>query len=51
MVTYVDGPFLAPEEMSHKEKKTYLRNQVYEAMCERSKENNVEMIRYIKVDG
>jgi 1-acyl-sn-glycerol-3-phosphate acyltransferase len=51
IVTYVDGPFFAPEEMSHKEKRAYLRNQVYEAMCERSKENNVEIIRYIKVDG
>jgi hypothetical protein len=36
--------------MSMKEKKAYLRDAVYGAMCERSKASNVEMIRYIKVD-
>jgi 1-acyl-sn-glycerol-3-phosphate acyltransferase len=50
IVTYVDGPFTAPEGMSMKEKKAYLRDKVYGAMCERSKASNVEMIRYIKVD-
>jgi 1-acyl-sn-glycerol-3-phosphate acyltransferase len=50
IVTYVDGPFTTPEGMSMKEKKAYLRDAVYGAMCERSKASNVEMIRYIKVD-
>ena len=31
-----------------KEQKEKLRNQVYEAMVERSKKSNVELVRYVK---
>ena len=48
IVTYVDGPFFAEESLSAKEKRTELRNMVYNAMCERSKNNTVELIKYIK---
>ena len=48
IVTYVDGPFFADETLSVKEQRAKLRNEVYEAMCERSKNNNVEVIRYEK---
>lgn len=48
IVTYVDGPFYADENLSSKEKKTDLRNKVYEKMVERSKNSNVELIKYIK---
>ena len=51
MVTYVDGPFFADESLSSKEKRRSLRNQVFEAMCERSKLNEVELIKYEKLEN
>ncbi len=48
IVTYVDGPFYADESLTKKEQKEKLRNQVYETMCERSKNNQLEIIRYVK---
>ena len=48
MVTYLDGPFYADKELDLKEQEQNLRNQVYEKMLERSKLNNVEIIKYIK---
>ena len=50
MVTYIDGPFYADKSLSTAESKEKLRNEVYEAMCRRSKENNVEMIKYVKAE-
>ena len=50
IVTYVDGPFFPDESLERKEKQTDLRNRVYETMSERSKMNNVELIKYIKAD-
>lgn len=46
IVTYVDGPFYADETLSVSEQKRQLRDQVYETMCERAKNNTVEMIHY-----
>lgn len=51
IVTYVDGPFFAGDGLSQKEKRTSLRNQVYEAMCKASEKNEVEVIKYIKKSG
>lgn len=51
MVTYVDGPFFAGENLSPKEKRRSLRNQVFETMCERSKLNEVELIKYEKLEN
>lgn len=48
IVTYVDGPFFADESLSPHERKTDLRNRVYERMCERAKNSDVEMIKYIR---
>ena len=48
IVTYVDGPFFAEKNLDKKEKQASLRNQVYEKMVQRSKNNNVELIKYIK---
>lgn len=48
IITYVDGPFFPDESLPKKEKQIELRNRVYKAMCERSKMNNVEIIKYIK---
>lgn len=48
IVTYVDGPFFADETLSVREQKKKLRDLVYETMCARSAENNIEMIKYIR---
>lgn len=48
IVTYVDGPFFADKSISSKEQKTKLRDMVYNTMVERSKNNNIEVIKYIK---
>lgn len=50
LVTYIDGPFYAEEGLSKKEQKERLRNRVYETMWERSKNSNVELIKYVKAD-
>jgi 1-acyl-sn-glycerol-3-phosphate acyltransferase len=51
IVTYIDGPFYPDQSLSAKEQRTKLRNQVYEAMVERSKLNTVELIKYIKKEN
>lgn len=49
IITYVDGPFYANNELqSIKDKKLDLRNKVYNTMVERSKKSNIEYIKYIK---
>ena len=48
VVTYIDGPFYANTDLSPKEQRKHLRDQVYECMCERAKNSNVEYIKYIK---
>lgn len=48
MVSYVDGPFMIDENISVKDNQEKLRNEVYNVMCKRSQNNNVEVIKYIK---
>ena len=48
IVSYIDGPFFAKNELNKKEKQKDLRNIVYETMQERSKNSNVEYIKYVK---
>lgn len=48
IISYIDGPFFADDGLSLKEKTQNLRNKVYETMVERSKQNNIEYIKYIK---
>lgn len=50
IVSYIDGPFFADNELSYKERKVDLRNRVYNKMVERSKNSNIEVIKYIKKD-
>lgn len=50
IVSYIDGPFFPNENvLSIKEKKKDLRNQVYNSMMERSKNSNIEFIKYEKI--
>lgn len=49
MVVYVDGPFYANKSLpSEKEQQEDLRNRIYETMVERSKNSNIEIIKYIE---
>lgn len=49
ITTYVDGPFFPDEGLtSIQEKKQNLRDKVYKAMVERSKNSTYEFIKYIK---
>ncbi len=50
IVTYVDGPFYTDDSRSIREQRTMLREQVYGIMKDRAKNNQVEIIRYIKND-
>ena len=50
IVTYIDGPFYADSDKTAKEQKQELRNQVYQCMKERAKRNNMEIIKYIKIE-
>ncbi len=50
IVTYVDGPFYADTTLSTPKQREMLRSQVYNAMVERSKNSNIEIIRYIKAE-
>lgn len=47
MVTYVDGPFFPDEGLSMKDARQNLRDKVYNQMVLRSKENDIEYIKYI----
>lgn len=48
IVTYIDGPYFPNGDIPTSEAKDILRNQVYDKMVERSLNNNVELIKYIK---
>ena len=48
IVSYVDGPFYKNDDLNPKEAQEDLRNRIYNQMVERSKNNNIEVIKYIK---
>ena len=49
IITYVDGPFFADENLEGiQEKKKNIRDKVYEAMCKRSELSDFKYIKYIK---
>ena len=48
IVTYIDGPFFVNEDLSRKEQKQDLRDRVYNCMVERSKNSNIEYIKYCR---
>ncbi len=48
MHTYIDGPFYPNQELPRVEARKELRDRCYNAMVERSKLNEVEVIKYVK---
>lgn len=48
IVSYIDGPFFPNKSLSYKDAQKDLRDRIYETMCERSKNSNIEVIKYIK---
>lgn len=46
--TYIDGPFFPDFEASPKEAREFLRNEVYNTMCERAALSTYEKIKYVK---
>lgn len=48
ITAYIDGPFFPNEDLPLKEAQQVLRDQVYNVMCERSKNSTYEKIKYIK---
>ena len=49
IVSYIDGPFYPNKELTLKEQQKELRNKIYNCMDERSKNSNIEHIKYIKI--
>jgi 1-acyl-sn-glycerol-3-phosphate acyltransferase len=47
IVTYIDGPFFPDKNLNFHEQKQNLRDQVFNCMQERSKNSNIEYIKYI----
>ena len=48
IVSNIDGPFYPNKELTLKEQQKELRNKIYNCMEERSKNSNIEHIKYIK---
>lgn len=48
IITYIDGPFFADKTLPLKEQQEDLRNKIYNCMVERSKNNDIEIIKYEK---
>ncbi len=46
IVSYIDGPFFVDNNLKPKEKEYDLRDRIYQQMVERSKNSNVEYIKY-----
>lgn len=48
IVTYIDGPFFPNRNLSIREQRADLRNQIYSCMCKRAESSTVAWIEYIK---
>ena len=51
ITVYIDGPFYPNKNLNTKKAQEELRNVVYDKMCERAKNTDVEYYKYIKVDS
>ncbi len=50
IVTCIDGPFFPDESLSPREARKKLRNEVYEAMCLRARESNIDIVEYRRAE-
>lgn len=50
LVTYIDGPFYPDESLPPRERRRKLRDEVYNAMCERASLSDVEWIEYRRAE-
>ena len=48
MITYIDGPFYPDMDIPLKQRRKKLRDEVYETMCRRAENSDIEVIRYIR---
>jgi len=48
IVSYIDGPFFSDSNLDMKQQQQDLRDRVYNCMVQRSKNSNIEIIKYIK---
>lgn len=48
IVTYIDGPYYPDSDLSPRDAQKKLRDEVYSAMCERSRLSDFELVKYIK---
>lgn len=51
IISYIDGPFFADENLNPREAKQKLRDQVYQCMVERSKSSDYGYIEYRRREG
>ncbi len=51
MTTYIDGPFYPDMELPLSKRRKKLRDEVYETMCLRAENSDVEVIRYIRKEN
>lgn len=51
IVVYIDGPFFPEIKLHQKQAQEKLREDVYNAMSERSKKSDIDVIKYIKLEG
>ena len=49
MVVYVDGPFFPDKDENVKKAQQILKDTIYDTMCERCKNSNIEYIKYEKI--
>ena len=48
IVTYIDGPFFADETLPYRQRRTELRNRVYDCMRERARLSDEVKIKYVR---
>lgn len=48
ITVFIDGPFFTNNQLDIAKRKDDLRNKVYDSMVSRSKENTIEIIKYVK---
>ncbi len=50
MTVYIDGPFFPDENTTLRNQPQNLRDKIYNKMCERAKNSNYSLVKYIKKD-